>query len=176
MKKEIDRLTREIFKDQHLLASIGFTPQEAEIFYYLIQGVSISEISKRLELPYREVRNIKNKRFHLIPVFLQRKLSQFAKFDLSTINMKLVQLNSFLSSHIEYFKTTQVYNIKELNLSKRTLNSLIASNIHTTDDLAKYSKRSLKGLKNIGDKSIQEIISVLEYLDIPFKENESRSS
>ena len=169
MKKEIDKLTREIFNNQHLLTSIGFSKQESEIFYYLIQGLSISDIAQRLELPYREVRKIKNKRFHLIPVFLQRKLTQFSKFDLSNINLKLVQLNTVLSKHIEIFKSTQVYALKELNLSKRTLNSLIASNIHTTEDLTKYSKHHLMGLKNIGDTSIQEIIIVLDQLNLSLR-------
>ncbi len=149
--------------------SIGFSEKESEIFYHLIQGLPIATIAEKLNLPYREIRNIKSRRFHLIPIFIQRKLHHFTKADLSKINQKLMQLNSLVSSYVDFFKEKQVYRTVELNLSKRTINALIASNIRNTAELTNYSIKELLSIKSIGNKSIREIQEELERLDLVLK-------
>ena len=68
MKKEIKNLTQEIFRDRELLRYIGFSQQEAEIFYHLIQGESITQIAKALKLSPYHIRKIRNQKFHSIPI------------------------------------------------------------------------------------------------------------
>ena len=48
--------------------------------------------------------------------------------------------------------------IEELELSVRTYNVLKRSNINTLKDLSKYSIADLRGLRNMGEKGIDEII------------------
>ena len=166
MKKDLTKLTRELFKDPELLVTIGFSRQESTIFFQLIQGQSIAEIANRLNLPYYEVSNIKRNRFHLIPVFLQRKLDQLTCIDLKDIHQKLVTLNQQISGSIQFFKNSQIYSLHELRLSKRTINSLIAYNIKTTEDLLNYDLKTLASIKNIGQKALGEIQKELKRLDL----------
>ena len=52
--------------------------------------------------------------------------------------------------------------IDELGLSVRSLNSLKNSNIRTLRDLVEFSTKELDGVKNIGDKALQEIAELLQ--------------
>jgi len=61
-------------------------------------------------------------------------------------------------------------NIKELDLSSRTLNSLKRIGINTVGDLLKYSEDDLITIRNLGGKSIQEIKQKLEELGLSLKE------
>ncbi|MEM9821783.1 MAG: DNA-directed RNA polymerase subunit alpha C-terminal domain-containing protein [Bacteroidota bacterium] len=166
MKKDLTKLTRELFKDPELLINIGFSKRESTIFYQLIQGQSIAEIANRMDLPYYEVSYIKRQRFHLIPVFLQRKLDQLSSVDFEGIQRSLLALNQQIVNSIHLFKNSQVYSISELRLSKRTINSLIAYNIKTTEDLLSYNLKELAGVKNIGQKALKEIELELKRLKL----------
>ena len=52
--------------------------------------------------------------------------------------------------------------IEELELSVRAYNCLKRANIHTLQDLLKYSKDDLLEFKNFGQKSADEVFSSLE--------------
>ena len=166
MKKDITKLIRELFNDPQLLMNLGFSQRESQIFHNLIQGASITEISVKMSLPYYEVNNIKNKRFHLIPIFLQRKLDQLASIDVEGFHQKLLELNQQLSLSIDYFNRTRVYEVHELNLPKRVINSLVAQNIKSTDQLLQYNRKELLQIKNIGEPAIVEIDRELKRLHL----------
>ncbi len=170
MKKDITNLTRELFNDKEVFTFIGFSPQESEIFYLLIQGFSISKIALKLNLSPRKISYIKGRRFHLIPVFVQRKLSYLSKIDLVEINDKIINLNLFLQDYITFFKNQQNIPITNLNLSKRTINSLLAFNIKNTADLILHSSQQLLNGKNIGDKALLEIQIELDRLNLKLKD------
>nr|YP_009370274.1 DNA-directed RNA polymerase subunit alpha [Bulboplastis apyrenoidosa]ARO90763.1 DNA-directed RNA polymerase subunit alpha [Bulboplastis apyrenoidosa] len=51
--------------------------------------------------------------------------------------------------------------IEELNLSARSYNCLKRANIHYLSDLLEYSHESLLEIKNLGKKSVEEVIEVL---------------
>lgn len=169
MKKDVRNLVLDLFNDKGLLASIGFTEEESEILYDLIHGTPISKISEKLDLPYRTIANIKNRRLHLIPIFIRRKLNHLTKFDLSKINTKLLELDALVGEYIDLFEKIQIYKIQELNLSKRVVNSLIAFNIKDTNDLKSYSRKELLDVKNIGLNAIQEIETELSKLNIQLR-------
>ena len=52
--------------------------------------------------------------------------------------------------------------IDDFGLSVRSLNSLKNSNIRTLRDLVEFSTKELDGVKNIGDKALQEIAELLQ--------------
>ncbi len=60
-------------------------------------------------------------------------------------------------------------NVKELNLSSRTLNSLKRMGINTVGDILKYTEDDLITIRNLGGKSIQEIKQKLAELGLSLK-------
>lgn len=56
--------------------------------------------------------------------------------------------------------------IKKLELSTRAYNALRRANINTIGDLVDFSKENLPSLKNMGVKSITEIIEVLKQIEV----------
>ncbi|MES2123661.1 MAG: DNA-directed RNA polymerase subunit alpha [Gemmatimonadota bacterium] len=58
--------------------------------------------------------------------------------------------------------------IDDLGLSVRSLNSLKNSNIRTLRDLVEFSTKELDGVKNIGDKALQEIAELLQRESLNF--------
>ena len=166
MKKEIETLIRDLFRDRKLLINIGFSKVESDVLYHLIHGNSLTKISKQLNLPYQKVSHIKNSRLFLIPIFLRRKLNHLTKLDLSQINVKLLEMDQLISSYLDFFGKLQVYEVKELNLSKRTINILTAANIRNTNDLGSYSRAELLRIKKLGQKSVTEIELELTRLNL----------
>ncbi len=52
--------------------------------------------------------------------------------------------------------------IDRIGLSTRSLNALHRANIRTIGDLLPFTETSLREIRNIGDTSVQEILSVIE--------------
>ena len=67
------------------------------------------------------------------------------------------------------FTDTLKTRIDTLNLSTRTLNALIGSNIRTVGGIARKKKEDLLEIEGIGDKGIQEIKKVLSEFGITLK-------
>ena len=162
MKKEIKNLTQEIFRDRELLRYIGFSQQEAEIFYHLIQGESITQIAKALKVSPYHIRKIRNQKFHLIPILMHRKISLTKELSLTKIYHQLFTLDAMISESISIFKNFHSIPIGELFISKRTVNALIAGGIKNTNQLCERSSRELLLFRNIGTKAVKEIEEALE--------------
>ncbi len=169
MKKDIKHLTQEIFKDKQLFLSIGFNANESEVFQYLIQGNSIAEIAEKLNVSANAIRNIRNRRLHLIPNYLKRKITNCDNFNVAEIYQTLYDLNNLITNAITLLSQTQVYDLKELNLSRRTINSLYASNIKTSEKLTQYTIKELKQLNNIGDQAIKEVETALAKINLTLR-------
>jgi len=58
--------------------------------------------------------------------------------------------------------------IDDLGLSVRSLNSLKNSNIRTLSDLVNYTEEELLKVKNVGEKALQEIGSILREHELNF--------
>ena len=162
MKKEIKNLTQEIFRDRELLRYIGFSQQEAEIFYHLIQGESITQIAKTLKASPYHIRKIRNEKFHLIPVLIHRKITLTKELSLTKIYHQLFALDILISESISTFKKFHSIPINELLISRRTINALIAGGIKNTDQLCERSPSELLLFRNIGAKAIKEIKEALK--------------
>jgi DNA-directed RNA polymerase subunit alpha len=67
------------------------------------------------------------------------------------------------------FTDTLKTRIDTLNLSTRTLNALVGSNIRTVGGIARKKKEDLLEIEGIGDKGIQEIKKVLSEFGITLK-------
>lgn len=60
--------------------------------------------------------------------------------------------------------------IKDLNLTRRTINPLRGEKINTINDLIKKTKNDLLKIPNIGMKSIKEIVEILNYYGLKLKD------
>ena len=162
MKKDIKNLTQEIFKNRELLRHIGFSQQETEIFYNLIQGKSITTIAEALNLSPYQIRKIRNQKFHLIPIFMRQKIALIRALPLTKIYQQLAALEVVISDSITSFKKFYTVPIQDLSISRRTANALMAGGIKTANQLCEYTPEELLILRNIGEKAIIEIEAALE--------------
>lgn len=60
--------------------------------------------------------------------------------------------------------------IDELDLTPRTHNCLARQNIHTIEDLTRYTPDEIKGFRNIGKRELAEILQKLDDLGISLKQ------
>ncbi|CAM9109672.1 unnamed protein product [Chrysoparadoxa australica] len=90
-------------------------------------------------------------------------VSKAAQIILDWIN-PIKNLNQEISKPHEVIEKVNNLNIpiEDLYLSVRAYNGLKRANINNVSDLQKYSILDLKDIKNFGNKSIHEVISVLE--------------
>tara|TARA_Y100000114_G_C11716548_1_gene306291 strand:+ start:52 stop:843 length:792 start_codon:yes stop_codon:yes gene_type:complete len=63
--------------------------------------------------------------------------------------------------------------VSKIGLSVRSLNCLNAINVHNLGDLIKYTAEELSQVKNLGTKSLSEIINVLGLKNLKLKQPES---
>ena len=59
-------------------------------------------------------------------------------------------------------KTGEDFSVEDLPLQTRTINALKKSKINTLHELAKKTNEELEDIKNIGEKSLQEIKDLLD--------------
>ncbi len=169
MKRDISNLITEIFKDKSIFLDLGFSNMESEVFYYLVKGNSMYEIASQMNLPLSTIKNIRDRRFYLIPIFLRRQLSYVNDSNLNSINNLLIELNLFIKQYFNQFDDYRDKDIRELNLSKRTIHALIAGNIKTAKELSNFTVQDLQRFKNLGSKSISDIKGELLKLGIFLK-------
>jgi DNA-directed RNA polymerase subunit alpha len=62
--------------------------------------------------------------------------------------------------------------IDELDLSVRSYNCLKRANINTIGELVKHSTEDLMKVRNLGKKSLEEIVSKLEQMGLSLKKDE----
>tara|TARA_B100000424_G_C22907230_1_gene482582 strand:+ start:60 stop:866 length:807 start_codon:yes stop_codon:yes gene_type:complete len=66
--------------------------------------------------------------------------------------------------------------VSKIGLSVRSLNCLNAINVHNLGDLIKYTAEELSAVKNLGTKSLSEIINVLGSKNLKLKQPEEEES
>lgn len=64
--------------------------------------------------------------------------------------------------------------IEELDLSPRSYNCLKRAAIHTVEELTSKNKSELKKVRNLGDKSLEEIIERLESLGLELRKDDDK--
>jgi DNA-directed RNA polymerase subunit alpha len=62
--------------------------------------------------------------------------------------------------------------IEEMDLSVRSYNCLKRANIHTVEDLTKKSEDDMLKVRNLGRKSLEEVIHKLESYGLALKQQE----
>jgi DNA-directed RNA polymerase subunit alpha len=62
--------------------------------------------------------------------------------------------------------------IEEMDLSVRSYNCLKRANIHTVEDLTKKTEDDMLKVRNLGKKSLDEVVAKLISLGLNFKEKE----
>jgi len=62
--------------------------------------------------------------------------------------------------------------VEDLNFSKRPMNCLKIKEIKTVRDLISYTKEEVKKFKNLGAKSLEEIVNKVEELGLEFKKED----
>ncbi len=176
MKKDISNLLLTIFEDKKTFLSLGFSQQEADIFYLLIKGVPIDTIARDLAISSYSIRQIKRRRFHLIPSLLQKKLSFLSEENLTSINEKLSDLEVCINNYLAFYKHFQNRELSVLHLSTRTINALKAGNIKNIQALTTVSRKELLLFKNLGRKAVIEIEIALAKLNLELKNHKSKTT
>ncbi|MEO1513485.1 MAG: DNA-directed RNA polymerase subunit alpha C-terminal domain-containing protein [Bacteroidota bacterium] len=166
MKREVKKLIRLLFRDKEFFESIGFSTEESVVFFSLLNGKSTSSISHEMGLSIHKVRHIKRERFHLIPLFIHRKLEQISREGRSQVRDNLQQMEQLVSDCLQQFRRMQEYSIHELSLSRRTVNALVAHRIQNTRNLLQYSRSDLLAIRNIGEEALREIEMELSRLGL----------
>ena len=170
MKKSISYILTEVFKDKAIFTDIGFSNLESEVFYHLMQGHSISHTAEQLNLSSSLIKKIKDRRFHLVPQFIRRRLSYLSDNNISLINQKLSELELLIAAYFNFFEQFKIKRIGELELSSRVVNSLTAAGIKSIQDLIVLNDKDLLKIKNLGRKSINEIKAELSKLNLSLRE------
>ena len=62
--------------------------------------------------------------------------------------------------------------IEEMDLSVRSYNCLKRANIHTVEDLTKKTEEDMLKVRNLGRKSLEEVIQKLESYGLSLKQQE----
>ena len=62
--------------------------------------------------------------------------------------------------------------IEEMDLSVRSYNCLKRANIHTVEDLTKKTQDDMLKVRNLGRKSLEEVINKLDSYGLALKEQE----
>lgn len=100
------------------------------------------------------------------------------KNSLEAMYSQMAVFREILDTEIEYKEVKEkpevdinklLQNIEELNLSARSFNCLDRTEIRYVGELVLMSEAELKGLKNLGKKSLEEIKSVMKDLGFPFE-------
>ena len=88
----------------------------------------------------------------------------------SSEKMELYNLleNSYLQPNMEVYLNN--ISIEELNLSRRAYNCLRRANVFNLGELSKLSYNELIGIRNLGSKSLEEILNVSREYGIVFKD------
>lgn len=81
-------------------------------------------------------------------------------------------LDILVSSEKENEKKILEMNIESMDLSVRSYNCLKRANIHTVEDLTKKSEEDMLKVRNLGRKSLDEVISKLRGYGLDLKSNE----
>ena len=62
--------------------------------------------------------------------------------------------------------------VEDLDLSVRSYNCLKRANIHTVEDLTKRTEDDMLKVRNLGRKSLEEVVKKLEELGLSLKDQE----
>ena len=86
--------------------------------------------------------------------------------------------NIYISYSAKYSRTTQKQikilekTIEDMDLSVRSYNCLKRANIHTVEDLTKKTEDDMLKVRNLGKKSLDEVIFKLESYGLKLQDKE----
>lgn len=94
-------------------------------------------------------------------------------FEILTDLSSLAETTNFMNegSEVEEVKSLEIP-VEDLELSARALNCLVRAEIKTLDDLVNLTEDELSNIKNLGKKSLKEILDKLDSLDLDLKEDD----
>lgn len=94
-------------------------------------------------------------------------------FNVLTNLSSLAETTNFMNegSEVEEVKSLEIP-VEDLELSARALNCLVRAEIKTLDDLVNLTEDELSNIKNLGKKSLKEILDKLDSLDLDLKEDD----
>lgn len=141
----------------------NFSPIEKVNIKVIEVNPGESRVFERLELYVTTKGNIKADKAIAIAAKIIR--NYFLTFE----ELEEVDLD-FEDEKPEEIENTQLsIQIELLNLSSRSENALLSSNIKTVEDLVSLTISELKGIVNLGAKSIKEILHIVKDMGLSFK-------
>ena len=110
----------------------------------------------------------------------EKKLKNIGKDAYAEVvkNGKIYGLNISAKKDEFYDKTimqNKSMSIKELGLSVKTYGCLKRAGLKTVNDILEKTEKEIKLIRNLGDKSYDEVIEKINYLGLSLKENEENN-
>ena len=84
----------------------------------------------------------------------------------------LSQIFSTLKVNIALTSQTCAMSIKDMDLSVRSYNCLKRAGIHTVADIVNKSEQDMIKVRNLGKKSLDEVVNKIKELGLEFKKKE----
>jgi len=89
-----------------------------------------------------------------------------------TLSDTISNMDILISREEDTQKKVLEMNIEDMDLSVRSYNCLKRANIHTVEDLTKRTEDDMLKVRNLGRKSLDEVISKLHSYNLDLKRNE----
>ena len=81
-------------------------------------------------------------------------------------------IDVLISPQQDNLQTILTMNIEDMDLSVRSYNCLKRANIHTVEDLTKKTEDDMLKVRNLGRKSLDEVINKLTSYGLKLKDKE----
>lgn len=128
---------------------------------------TLEEVAKLYAITRDRIRQIEGSALRKLrnPVALSKLLPDYdLKMKELVQTQRMVDINSYLDAEVDKSKNVDSYiiPIEMLNLSTRTYRTLKRAGVNYIGDLVKYTITDLKRIRNLGNKSIDELIDALK--------------
>lgn len=175
---------------EYLLSRAFLTPREKTVLEgYYVKGYTLEAIGLQFGVTRERIRQILNKAIRRMKhpsrldvlkygkelieeqddiEELTRQLKRKKRF-LEQMNVELDENIKKIIGEVSFSKP-----IKELDLSIRSLNCLRRADINTLDDLLNKTEEDMMKVRNLGRKSLKEIIKVLDDMDLHLKDYDKK--
>ena len=161
-----EQLILDLWTDGSLTPSDAISLASKTIISWFNVIESSESKSLKLKTVGSEKRNTKktlSKRDLSYLYWLDYSFSHLGNFDKVETSINLKNLQSKLqTTDASLGKDVKSLSVEELNLSTRAHNALKSANINYIGEILEYSLKDLRKIKNLGQKSVQEVLDSLE--------------
>lgn len=180
---ELNYNESDIWEENLKYALEQVTPREKKVIEEYFKGLTLEKIGEYLGVTRERARQILIKGLKRI---FYRRYTIFTKKDLRALNEEFEEVFRERRKEIEELRKMDIATVKEkygeelatkspieeLLLSVRSYNCLKRAKIDTIEELTEKTEEEMMKIRNLGRKSLREIIRKLEEIGLGLKESE----